>query len=252
MASTLKSLARSSLRARTETFYGTPISELQPLSESRAINCIRNSFTSVPGTPAVTRIDFAFAFDPIAVSDSSTLQPVSYLDPSVFDRTLKLIALDVAPYVRGIVAHESRLQKQRLKLSNLMSEGGRAAQGSKRMRTTRAALSALEGGSRSTTRGERWFMADINPHLVMKTAGEGWIELCVGDTETLDNSLSSSPNANPQASPSPEPPESSSDVTPISASKVPKKVTRRGRPRKKVVKDDSADELGEEGDTSCM
>ena len=116
------------------------------------------------------RIDFSFAFDPIASSDHS--QPATRLDASVFDGTMTPIVLDVAPYVRGIVAYDLCLQRQRLKLSNLVSQGGR---GPKRIRTTRAAMSALEGGTRSTTRKERWFKADMNTEWVMHTAGEGWL-----------------------------------------------------------------------------
>ena len=92
----------------------------------------------------------------------------------MFDGTVRPITMDVAPYVRSIVAYDARLQKQRLKLSNLISEGGR---GPKRMRTTRAAMSALEGGSRSATRKEKWFSADLNTALVLRTGGEGWSEL---------------------------------------------------------------------------
>lgn len=102
------------------------------------------------------------------------------------------ITLDVAPYVRSIVAYDSVLQQQRLKLSNLMSEGGRGSEGAKRMRTTRAALSAMEGGSRSTTRAEKWFKADINPYLVMRTGGSDWVEPLQVDTSTVEEDSSSS------------------------------------------------------------
>lgn len=184
---------------------------------------------------AISRIDFAFAFDPIAAPDTSSLQLASYLEPSVFDRTMKLITLDVAPYVRSIVAYDSHLQKQRLKLSTLVSEGGKAtsAQGAKRMRTTRAALSALEGGSRSTTRGERWFKADINPYLVAKTAGEGWNGFGAGPDETREESMESATKGSRETSP---------DTTPT---KTPKKAILKSRKRKMVVQDDDeADGLG--------
>jgi DNA polymerase III delta prime subunit len=129
----------------------------------------------------ICRLDFAHAFDPIAAPEGSL--PAAHLDPSVFDRNLAPIVLDVAPYVRSIVAYEARLARQRLKLSNLVSEGGR---GPKRMRTTRAALSALEGGARSATRKERWFKADLNSMLVAKTAGTGWEEAVVREMEERD------------------------------------------------------------------
>ncbi|KAK3334238.1 hypothetical protein B0T19DRAFT_491393 [Cercophora scortea] len=233
---TIRSLAKSSLQARTQTLLGNPAPELHPLSESRVIDCIQNSFASpLPGARAISRVDFAFAFDPIAIADPTQVQPVYYLDPSIFDRTLKPIVLDVAPYVRSIVAYESYLQKQRLKLSNLVSEGGKAPQGSKRMRTTRAALSALEGGSRSTTRAERWFKADMNPYLVMKTAGEGWSGSPAEEAETPDSPSKALSTGSPESS-----------LEPI----VPKARGRgRGR-KKKTIEEDSADELGVDEDAS--
>ncbi|SPQ26193.1 72b880a0-2789-4716-ad25-c2cf367ee977 [Thermothielavioides terrestris] len=117
---TIKSLARSSLQLYAEGQQETSLPLLPPLDETTAINLLQTSFKSTPpGTPVISRIDFAFAFDPIAAAPGASLQPASYLEPSVFDRTLKLIALDVAPFVRGIVSYEAQLQKQRLKLSNL-------------------------------------------------------------------------------------------------------------------------------------
>ncbi|KAK4668931.1 uncharacterized protein QC764_701420 [Podospora pseudoanserina] len=172
---TIKSLGKASLKKRIEALQDQSADEFCPLTESQAVQCLQTSFTSpTPGSMAITRMDFAFAFDNIATPESSSAIPASYLDPSVFDRTLKLIVLDVAPYVRGIVAYEQSLQKQRLKMSSLLSEGGKGTQGTKRMRTTRAALSAMEGGSRSNKRGERWFKAELNPYLVARTGGKGW------------------------------------------------------------------------------
>ncbi|KAI1313736.1 hypothetical protein F5Y03DRAFT_106750 [Xylaria venustula] len=121
----------------------------------------------------ITRKDYSIAFDPIAASDKILAN--NYLDPSVFDREMTPLCLDVAPYVRSIVSYDQRLHNERRMRSNLLSEGGRPEK--KRMRTTRAALSALEGGSRATTRGEKYFAADINPYLVMRTGGKSWEEL---------------------------------------------------------------------------
>lgn len=183
-------------------------------------------------------MDFAFAFDPIAAPDTSSLQAVSYLEPSVFDRTLKLIALDVAPYVRGIVAYDAQLQKQRLKLSSLVSEGGGGgARGAKRMRTTRAALSALEGGSRTTTRGERWFKADLNPYLVANTAGEGWVATAASESVGTPPAQGSAGSPRSSAGSS----RTSPETTPT---KTPKKNLLKGRKRKLLQDDEEADELG--------
>ncbi|KAK1773949.1 hypothetical protein QBC45DRAFT_426329 [Copromyces sp. CBS 386.78] len=193
LPSTIKSLSRSVLRSRTSslTQQATLTDTLEPLDESSALSLITKSFTTLslssPEQPAIKRIDLAFAFDPIATSDSSA-STTSYLDPSVFDRTTSLITLDVAPYVRSIVAYESSLQRRRLKMSSLLSvsegvgvgvgtnnvDGG--GTGTKRMRTTRAALSALEGGERSVKRKERWFRGELNPFLVEKTGGRGWAD----------------------------------------------------------------------------
>ncbi|KAK0752927.1 hypothetical protein B0T18DRAFT_385071 [Schizothecium vesticola] len=240
LAFAVKSLAKSTLRGQTAA------PELQPVDETQVIDFIRHSLASpVPGSWAINRLDFALAFDPLATSDCAPLQPTSYLDPSVFDRNMKLLVLDLAPFVRTIISYEADLQKQRLRLSSLISEGGGgAAKGSKRMRTTRAALSALEGGSRSTIRGEKWFKAAINPILVARTAGTGWGSSAVGegDTTTTSPSAVASP---PTAASEPSPSQSSSPASPRElAVKAPAK-RGRGRPRKMVIQEEeSGDELG--------
>ncbi|KAK4141411.1 uncharacterized protein C8A04DRAFT_39138 [Dichotomopilus funicola] len=233
IASTIKSLAKSSLRLRTEKRKLVQANTLYPLNEPRAINQLQTSFTyTLPGTPQISRMDFAFAFDPIAAPDSSSLhhhQPVSYLEPSVFDRTLRLITLDVAPYVRGIIAYELHLQKQRIKLSSLVSEGGTGGPGSRRMRTTRAALSALEGGTRSATRGERWFKAEMNPYFVAKTAGKGWNSFEEGDLEEVGEEKGKVADAGGVWS------DSSQEVTP-------KRVVQKKRKRKVVLEGEEDEE----------
>ncbi|KAG6004362.1 hypothetical protein E4U21_001125 [Claviceps maximensis] len=114
---------------------------------------------------AMTRMDIACAFDPIAVAPKS--QVTSHLEPSVFDRTMRLIVVDVAPWVRGIVAFEHQLMQERQKLNSLLSEGRTR----KRMRKTRSAYSALEGGERRSTRKERYFGDALTTSLVMRTGG---------------------------------------------------------------------------------
>lgn len=69
-----------------------------------------------------------------------------------------------------MVAHEQVLETQRIRLGNLLSEGGRV----KRGRTTRASRTAVEGGERATKRKERWFHKDLSFELVMRTAGSSW------------------------------------------------------------------------------
>ncbi|KAK8091939.1 hypothetical protein PG997_002300 [Apiospora hydei] len=152
-----------------------------PFTEDTAVKKLSESFSSPPySTPSTTRYDYSLAFDVIAESPTHS---GGYLDPSVFDRTMRLITLDVAPFVRSIVAYDQHLQKKRLQHSNLLSEGGKPK---KRMRTTRAAMSALEGGTRASTRREKYFAADVNPVLVMRTGGEDWPSIAaaaVGEKE---------------------------------------------------------------------
>ncbi|KAJ4332944.1 hypothetical protein N0V87_007994 [Didymella glomerata] len=92
------------------------------------------------------------------------------LHATSLDRPFSILATDVAPYVRSIVAHELTLETQRIVMGNLLSEGGRA----KRARTTKASRTAMEGGERQSKRRERWFHRDLNFELVMRTAGSGW------------------------------------------------------------------------------
>lgn len=160
----LKILARRNLG----TSY--PSSGLEALDEATLTSRIRQHMSQLVTTGTLTRDDLNLAFDPLAASEKTSTSSSS-LEASVFDHTLAPIAEDVAPFVRGIVAYDNELQKQRLKMSNLLSKGG-----TKRMRNTRASHAALEGGSRTHTRPERWFKADLNGVLVMRTAGEGWAD----------------------------------------------------------------------------
>ncbi|KAL2682744.1 hypothetical protein Neosp_007199 [[Neocosmospora] mangrovei] len=163
----LKSLTRQRLFNLFPTIDVTS-STLKPLAEDRAVSVLHDSFEYC--TTPMTRMDLALAFDPIAVNEKAAAS--SHLDPSVFDRTTKLIVLDIAPWVRGIVEFDNKLMQERLKLSNLLSEGGKR----KRMRTTRSAYSALEGGERRTTRRERYFGDCLNTAFVRRTAGDTWQE----------------------------------------------------------------------------
>lgn len=164
----LKSLTRQRLFELSLTTNMTSPSILQPLAEDRAVSVLDDSFGHCASP--MSRMDLALAFDPIAVNEKAAAS--SHLDPSVFDRTTKLIVLDIAPWVRGIVEFDNKLMQERLKLSNLLSEGGKR----KRMRTTRSAYSALEGGERRTTRRERYFGDCLNTAFVRRTAGDTWQE----------------------------------------------------------------------------
>ncbi|KAH7140818.1 hypothetical protein EDB81DRAFT_65402 [Dactylonectria macrodidyma] len=167
LSMSLKSFARNNLLQSVPALEQTgQCTTLGPVNESQAISMLHTSFDYAP--TQLTRLDLAFAFDPIAVSEKAIAS--THLDPSVFDRTKNLIVLDVAPWVRGIVEFDHQLMLERVKLSNLISEGGKR----KRMRTTRSAYSALEGGERRATRRERYFGDVLNTESVRRTAGKDW------------------------------------------------------------------------------
>lgn len=158
--------------------------EFTKFNERNIIRLIREQVTNP--IKALGRRQFSQAFDPISEPEKSTLYSTGNLEASCFDRTMSLIVTDIAPYVRSIVAYEARLQEERTKLSNLISEGGMARKG-KRMRTTRAALSALEGGNRKETRSERYFCPTLNARLVMRTGKLEWLDA----VRALENEMES-------------------------------------------------------------
>ncbi|EME47652.1 hypothetical protein DOTSEDRAFT_166880 [Dothistroma septosporum NZE10] len=109
-------------------------------------------------------------FDAISMLGDTNAAINPGLTQSAFDGPLNIIATDLAPYVRSIVQYDQVLEEQRDRLNLLMTDGRKA----KRVRTTRAARSALEGGLRSTTRREKWFSKDLDFHAVLATGGHDW------------------------------------------------------------------------------
>ena len=160
---------------------------LAPVDEMKAISILESSFEST--STCLTRRDLSLAFDPIAVSATET--HTAHLTPSVFDRTLNLIVLDVAPWVRSIVSYDHRLMLERKRLSSLLSEGGKK----KRMRNTRSAYSALEGGERKTTRRERYFQGSVSTILVLNTGLKAWQDAAKDAMGETEESASASPEA---------------------------------------------------------
>lgn len=118
---------------------------------------------------------FLAAFQPILRANYVFPIPTGRLAPS-FDNGISPIAEDLAPYIRAIMAFDLRLERYRLQLSGVLSHGNDET---KRIRTTRASRAALEGGSKSDTRRERWFPMDANPGLIQSTGGQGWQDLLV-------------------------------------------------------------------------
>ncbi|KAI0405617.1 hypothetical protein F4802DRAFT_561261 [Xylaria palmicola] len=169
VATSMRMLSRSKLAGSQSAIeIGCSI---ERFDEKCVVRHIENQVKmSTRGESSITRKDYSMAFDPIATSERILAN--GYLDPSVFDREMTPLCLDVAPYVRSIVSYDQQLYDERRARSNFLSEGGKSDK--KRMRTTRAALSALEGGPRATTRRERYFEGNVNPYLVLRTGGKCW------------------------------------------------------------------------------
>ncbi|EXJ94445.1 hypothetical protein A1O1_02841 [Capronia coronata CBS 617.96] len=92
------------------------------------------------------------------------------------DNAAESLVTEVAPYIRSIVEHDQRLEHIRTEL------GGGESQ-IKRQRKTRASRAALEGGSKITTRRDKWFPETLDFSAVLATAGNGWPTVRPGDVE---------------------------------------------------------------------
>lgn len=121
----------------------------------------------------ISRSSLLVATDPISRPTEMSLQFQKGPYISSFDSPTSVIVEDLAPYLRSIVFYDIKLEEQRLHLDSLY-QGGRNG---RRMRTTRASRAALEGGSKSSTRREKWFPPNTDFTLILQTGGEGWQEL---------------------------------------------------------------------------
>ncbi|KAF2198926.1 hypothetical protein GQ43DRAFT_138250 [Delitschia confertaspora ATCC 74209] len=164
------------------------------MDEQTLIAAILDHKSKARNERPLSRQNFSEAFDILATQKSPTSLKISALYPlsaSSFDRTLRIIVEELAPFVRSIVTHELLLEAERMRVSGLLSQGGRI----KRSRTTRASRVASEGGRRETKRKEQWFDKDLNKTLVMTTAGKDWAGLGtlseeLDESQTADSQLS--------------------------------------------------------------
>ncbi|KAL0931477.1 AAA family protein [Colletotrichum truncatum] len=189
IATTLKSTARQILQSAPVT-VGSGV-DMGCVGEGKAIRQMRQSFIKPTRDTVVSRYDMSLAFDPIAASEKAATSLSNSLEPSVFDRTMRMITLEVAPYVRGIIGFDDRLLHERIQRGTLLSEGGRPG---KRMRSTRSALSAQEGVARGSTRRESYFTAELSTPLVMRTGGENWQAAVDAEMRLMERALSAAPS----------------------------------------------------------
>ena len=111
------------------------------------------------------------AFGSLARSTSASLGVPKGPQISAFDGPLSVVAAELAPYVRGIVAYDLRLEEKRHQLNSLFS--GPSQEG-RRARTTRSSRAALEGGQKAHTRRERWFPKNTSSDLILQSGGTCW------------------------------------------------------------------------------
>jgi DNA polymerase III delta prime subunit len=140
------------------------------------------SHTGHTARSTLARVDFALALDPIAENPLSSNEGLTF---SSFDREFRVIVEDIAPYVRAIAKFDMVLEAERAQTLAFVG-GGRA----KRLRTTRASRSALEGGRREEKRRDRWFTKDLNLKLVMDTGPKSLIDSSkhiYGDSDEMDD-----------------------------------------------------------------
>ncbi|CRG84144.1 ATPase family AAA domain-containing protein 5 [Talaromyces islandicus] len=115
--------------------------------------------------------NYISAFESIMQSNDSILVHAA----SSSESDVAGVVQDIAPYIRSIMAFDLRLERYRLQLSGIMSEGPR----NKRVRKTRASRAALEGGDKSNTRRERWFSQEANPKQILATGSSEWQDALV-------------------------------------------------------------------------
>jgi hypothetical protein len=182
----LRSRSRAYLQVDQHVRHDLEVpAELDRLTESSLMTLVQGKDLS--NNSRICRNDIDIAFESISNSEKTYAWSNSIPLISVFSGTIATIVEDAAPYVRSIVAYDGRLAQDRTRMSNLLSEGGTKG---KRMRTTRAAMSALEGGARKTTRRERYFNSSLNPYLVAKTGMQNWMDISIAQVAAESEFLS--------------------------------------------------------------
>lgn len=142
----------------------TSLDKAVPGRSSVSKTDLMSTIRRVRSRQSISASRFVSAFEGVTDDVRTFPPPTGRTAPSV-DSATQSLAVDVAPYVRAIVAFDLRLEEQRSQLA-----GG--SQG-KRSRTTRAARAALEGGSKESTRRERWFPKELDFDSVLQT-GNNW------------------------------------------------------------------------------
>jgi DNA polymerase III delta prime subunit len=110
----------------------------------------------------LTSNDVSAAFEPLMTEKPRFPPSTGRLAPSL-DTSSVTVITDIAPYVRSIVRYDRLLQEQRYAMA-----GGPHKT---KMRGTRAARAAIEGGSKASTRDEKWFPKATDYDSLLQTGG---------------------------------------------------------------------------------
>ena len=129
------------------------------------------------GSPHSTRSKISSTLEPL-LEESRIGLPMApgRKAPSIDNPSATSIVTEVAPYIRSIVAHDKNLEQLRNEL-HVGSQNG----SNKRQRKTRASRAAMEGGSKGTTRRDKWFPEELDWDAVLGT-GDRWPMVREDDT----------------------------------------------------------------------
>jgi DNA polymerase III delta prime subunit len=142
---------------------GRILAGLRPHAPALSITDIVSAHTRRK-TPTfqLTSDDVSAAFEPLMVEKPRFPPSTGRLAPSL-DTSSATVITDIAPYVRSIVRYDQRLEEQRNALAG--------SQHKTKTRRTRAARAAMEGGSKTSTRDEKWFPKATDYDALLQTGG---------------------------------------------------------------------------------
>ncbi|KAF8429886.1 hypothetical protein BGX38DRAFT_1146935 [Terfezia claveryi] len=186
IATTVRSLARSYLSKETNTFmkrlpnysYPKPNPAFNPLTAQNVTEIISSRLNPQRTTSTIPRSYIRGAFSYLTVPPppflASNLSPTFNTGTPIIATTihgpLDTLVLDVAPYVRSIVRHETKREEEAKTNSGLLSQGGKG--GARSTRASRMAM--MQGSGRSWGRKEKWFGQKGNAVWMGNTGGGGW------------------------------------------------------------------------------
>ncbi|RPB24026.1 hypothetical protein L211DRAFT_868169 [Terfezia boudieri ATCC MYA-4762] len=186
IATTVRSLARSYLLKETNTFmkrppnysFPKPNPAFNPLTAQNVTEIIssrlnpQRTATTIPRNYIRGAFSYLTAPPPpfLASNPSPSFNPGTIIIATTIHGPLDTLVLDVAPYVRSIVRHETKREEEAKSNSGLLSQGGKG--GARSTRASRMAM--MQGSGRSWGRKEKWFGQKGNAIWMGNTGGGEW------------------------------------------------------------------------------